>query len=148
MIRPALIWLALFFGVNGFLFGASLMRSLSVLQNRETGTGTIIERSPRNPIVASYEVEGRHYTAATGCAECVGIEAFNRLRVGDNVTVEYNRAKPQCAVLGSAKRLLASDVESIAFLTVGFVLAAAYFEYNIRKYLCKSSGRTSAQPSA
>ena len=140
-VRPAVIWLALFFGVNGFRFGASFVRALIVMRNRATVVGTIMERSPRKALVASYEVEGRRYTAADACgAECLGIEVFDRLRVGDSVKVEYSRAKPQYAALGSARRLFISDLKQIAFVGVFCVFAAAYFEFSFRKWLGKSGG--------
>ena len=147
-IRPTLVWLALFLGTNGFLFGQGLMRALNVLKNHKTIMGTITDLPPRKPAVATYEVNGRRYIADTSCAECLGISTFDRLRIGDEVRVEYNPATPEYGIAGSAKALFLSNVKDIAFIGVFLVFATAYFEFNIRKYVRKSSGQMSAQPSA
>ncbi len=138
LIRPGLIWLVLFLGTNAFLFGSNLVHALNVMKNRETIVGTITEIPPRRPVVASYEVNGQRYTTETGCAECLSIPALDQLRVGDRVTIEYNPDAPKSGIPGSAKKLLLLDLKDVAFIGVFLVFAAAYFEFNIRKYTRKS----------
>ncbi len=138
LIRPGLIWLVLFLGTNAFLFASSLARALNVMKNRETIVGTITELPPRRPVVASYEVNGQRYTTETACPECLSIPSLDQLRVGDRVTIEYNPDAPKSGIPGSAKKLLLLDLKDVAFIGVFLVFAAAYFEFNIRKYSRKS----------
>jgi len=140
LIRPILVWCLLFVGVDGFLFGRTLTRALIVIKHHQTVEGTVSELPRRRPVVVSYEIGGRRYTADTSCPKCLGIATLDRLRVGDQVKVEYNPAKPNYGIPGSAKSLLLSDAQGVIFVAIFLVFAVAYFEINFRKYISRRRG--------
>jgi hypothetical protein len=140
LIRPALIWLALFSGITTFLFWNNIVGALKVMRNHEVADGTITQLLPEDhrTVVASYDVHGHQYTTATSLPDQLGLPRFERLRVGDKVRVEYNPALPANGILGSAEKLLAADIKDISLLGVFLFFAAGYFEFNIRRYFRKS----------
>ena len=140
LIRPALIWLALFLGITTFLFWNNIVGALRVMRNHEIADGTITQLLPQEhrTVVASYEVHGHQYTTSTSLPDQLGLQQFERLRVGDKVKVEYNPALPEYGILGSAEKLLAADIKDIGVLGVFLVFAAGYFEFNIRRSVRKS----------
>jgi uncharacterized protein DUF3592 len=146
LIRPALIWLALFSGITTFLFWNNIFGALKVMRNHEIADGTITQLLPKEhrTVVASYEVHGHQYTTATSLPDQLGLPQFERLRVGDKVKVEYNPALPAHGILGSAEKLLAADIKDITALGIFLVFAAGYFEFNIRRYVRKARSRVGA----
>jgi hypothetical protein len=125
-----------------FLFGQNVINALRVKENHKTVDGTITELQPvqHRTVVAAYEVDGHRFTAATTIPEQLGLQPFEQLKVGDKVKIEYDPTAPDNGILGSAEKLFASDLKDIGLIGVFLSFAAAYFEFNIRKYVRKSRG--------
>jgi Protein of unknown function (DUF3592) len=139
-LRPILIWLALFLCITTFLFGQNVLNTLRVMRSHETVEGTITEllSEHHRTVIASYDVGEHHFTTATSLPEQLGLQPFEQLKVGDKVKIEYDPTAPDKGILGSAEKLFVSDLKDIGLIGVFLLFAAAYFEFNIRKYIRKS----------
>ncbi len=137
LIRPALIWLVTFLGLAIFLFSHNALGALRVMHNSAVVDGTVVELLPADhrTVVARYEVSGKLYTTASSLPEDLGLPAFDLLRVGDKIRVEYNPSEPSYGILGSAKRLLIADAKDLVFLGIFLVFVAAFLEFNVRRFV-------------
>jgi len=119
-----------------------MVGALKVMRNHETAYGAVTELLPHDhrTVVVTYEVGGQRYTTSTSLPDQLGLPPFERLRIGDKVRVEYDSTAPAIGILGSAEKLLLSDVKDIGFLGIFLLFVAASVEFNIRKYLMKSRG--------
>jgi hypothetical protein len=144
LLRPMAIWLVLFLSISTFLFWTNMVRAVHVMRNHEAVEGTITQLLPKEhrTVVVSYTVNGDQYTAETSLPDQLGLPPFDQLRVGDKVKVEYNPAQHAHGILGSADKLVASNLKDIGVLAIFLVFAAAFFEFNIRQYIRKSRNRT------
>jgi len=143
LVRPALIWLVLSLSINLFLFWQNMVGAVRVMRNHEVVAGKITQLLPEDhrTVVVSYTVNGQQFKTTTSLPEELGLPPFERLRLGENVNVEYNPAQPAEGVIGSAKRLFASDLKDIGLVAIFLLFGAAYVEFNIRSYLRKSRSR-------
>ena len=146
LMRPALIWLALFSGISTFLFWTNIVSTVKVIRHHQTTEGTITQLLPaeHRTVVATYEIDGHSYTVATSLPDQLGLAPFERLKLGNKVTVEYSPAAPAHGILGSAQKLLAPDIKDIGLLAIFLLLAAAFLEFNIRQVARKSRGTITA----
>lgn len=140
LFRPILIWLALFLCITTFLLGRNVLNAFRVMRSHETAEGTITELLPERhrTVIASYDVDEHHFTTATSLPEQLGLQPFEQLKVGDKVKIEYDPTAPDKGILGSAEKLFVSDLKDIGLIGVFLLFAAAYFEFNIRKYIRRS----------
>lgn len=120
-----------------------MVGAVRVMRNHEVVAGKITQLLPEDhrTVVVSYTVNGQQFKTTTSLPEELGLPPFERLRLGENVNVEYNPAQPAEGVIGSAKRLFASDLKDIGLVAIFLLFGAAYVEFNIRSYLRKSRSR-------
>jgi hypothetical protein len=126
------------------MFWTNMVNAVRVMKSHETVVGTITQLLPMNhqTVVASYAVNGAQFTTATSLPDRLGLPPFDQLKVGDKVQVECNPAQPAHGILGSADKLVASNVKDIGVIAIFLVFAAAYIEFNFRRYFLKSRNIT------
>jgi len=146
-IRPTIIWLVLFLTAYALIFSSHIEGALSVLYHRAVTIGTVVALHPEEHQVVdvAYEVDGKRYTTSTSHPEDLGLPAFDRLSIGDQVRVEYSPFHPSQGILGNAEEVLDSNLKDIALMAIFLGFATLVFEFRLQSYLKKSRVKVSTR---
>lgn len=135
LMRPILIWLALFVSASIVIFGRNLVGALKVLRNTAATQGQVIALLPEahRSVEIAYEVEGRRYITSTSLPDKLGLPPFEELRIGNSVRVEYNPKFPEHGIPGSASALVKSDFVDIGMIGLFLIAVTGLLEFRIRR---------------